>query len=168
MTKSLLMAMITFNWLLTLFLGLIHPFFVSMTDINYNSKEKELEISVRIFTDDLENTLRKYHSTDLDILHPADIRQMNSFVNDYIQKHLLLNVNGSSAQMSFLGYEEQSESIWSYFEVKSINNVQKLNITNSLLHDYNTNQVNMIHVKANDKEYSTKLDYPDTSASFSF
>jgi len=162
------MAMLPFNWLMTAVLGLIHPFFVSMTDINYNTKENELEISVRIFTDDLENTLRKYHSENIDVLHPADIRQMNGFVNDYIEKHLQLQVNGSPVQMSFLGYEEQSESIWSYFEVKNINDVQKLNITNSLLHDYNTNQVNMIHAKANDKEYSTKLDYPNTSASFSF
>jgi len=162
------MAMILFKWLATILLGTIHPFFVSMTDINYNTKENELEISVRIFTDDLENTLRKYHSENIDVLHPADIRQMNGFVNDYIEKHLQLQVNGSPVQMSFLGYEEQSESIWSYFEVKNINDVQKLNITNSLLHDYNTNQVNMIHAKANDKEYSTKLDYPNTSASFSF
>jgi hypothetical protein len=162
------MAIISLNWLVTIFLGLIHPFFVSMTDINYNGKEKELEISVRIFTDDLENTLRKYHSANIDILHPADIKQMNGFVNDYIEMHLQLNVNGSPVQISFLGYEQQSESIWSYFEVKNINNVQKLNITNSLLHDYNTNQVNMIHAKANDKEYTTKLDYPNTLASFSF
>ena len=162
------MATILVKWLATILLGIIHPFFVSMTDINYNGKEKELEISVRIFTDDLENTLRKYHSENIDVLHPTDIRQMNDFVNDYIEKHLQLQVNGSPVQMSFLGYEEQSESIWSYFEVKNINDVQKLNITNSLLHDYNTNQVNMIHAKANDKEYSTKLDYPNTSASFSF
>jgi hypothetical protein len=162
------MATILFKWLVTTLFGMIHPFFVSMTDINYNSKEKELEISVRIFTDDLENTLRKYHSEKIDILRPADIKEMNGFVDNYIQKHLQLQVNGSPVQMNFLGYEEQSESIWSYLEVKNINNVQKLNITNSLLHDYNTNQVNMIHVKANDKEYSTKLDYPSTSASFSF
>jgi len=160
--------MILFKWLLTAYAGMIHPFFVSMTDINYNNKEKELEISVRIFTDDLENTLRKYHSMQIDILHPSDIKQMNGFVNDYIEKHLQLNVNGSPVQISFLGYEQQSESIWSYFEVKNINNVQKLNITNSLLHDYDTNQVNMIHAKANDKEYTIKLDYPNTLASFSF
>jgi hypothetical protein len=162
------MASILFQWFVTACLGLIHPFFVSMTDINYNNKEKELEISVRIFTDDLENTLRKYHGTKIDILHPADIKQMNGFVDEYIQKHLQLQVNGSPVQMSFLGYEEQSESIWSYFEVKNVNDVQKLSIVNSLLHDYNTNQVNMIHAKANDKEYSTKLDYPNTSALFSF
>src|SRR5205085_8073126 len=148
------MAGILFQCFLSAFVVLIHPFFVSMTDINYNRKEKELEISVRIFTDDLENTLRKYHSGNIDILHPADIKQMNGFVNDYIEKHLQLQVNGSPVQISFLGYEEQSESIWSYFEVKDINNVEKLSITNSLLHDYNTNQVNMIHVKANEKEYS--------------
>jgi len=162
------MAGILFQWFIAAFVGLIHPFFVSMTDINYNNKEKELEISVRIFTDDLENTIHKYHSEKIDILHPPDIKQMNGFVNDYIEKHLQLQVNGSPVKMSFLGYEEQSESIWSYFEVKNISNVQSLNITYSLLHDYNANQVNMIHVKANDKEYSTKLDYPNTSASFSF
>src|SRR5262245_18004787 len=115
--------MILFKWLLAVYAGMIHPFFVSMTDINYNSKEKELEISVRIFTDDFENTLRKYHSEKIDILHPADIRQMNGFVNDYIQKHLQLKLNSSPVQMSFLGYEQHSESIWSYFEVKNVNNV---------------------------------------------
>ncbi|HXL58320.1 MAG TPA: DUF6702 family protein, partial [Chitinophagaceae bacterium] len=60
------MANIFLQLLMIAYVGLIHPFFVSMTDINYNSKEKELEISVRIFTDDFENTLRKYHSTKID------------------------------------------------------------------------------------------------------
>src|SRR6266487_3798575 len=127
------MANMLFQWLVIVYAGLIHPFFVSMTDINYNTKEKELEISVRIFTDDLENTLRKYHNTKIDILHPADQQQMNGFVNDYIQKHLQLQVNGQPVQMSFLGYEQQSESIWTYFEVKNVAGVQKVSIDNSLL-----------------------------------
>src|SRR3954468_15201748 len=122
------MTAILFKWLMTAYAGLIHPFFVSMTDINYNNKEKEVEISVRIFTDDLENTLRKYHATKIDVLHPVDIKEMNGFVNDYIQKHLQLQVNGTPVQMNFLGYEEQSESVWSYFEVRNITAVQKLGI----------------------------------------
>jgi len=162
------MANMLFQWLTIAYTALIHPFFVSMTDINYNSKDKELEISVRIFTDDLENTLRKYHNTKIDIIHPQDQQQMNDFVNNYIQKHLQLQVNGQTVQLNFVGYEEQSESIWSYFEVKDISAVQKVSITNSLLHDYNTNQVNMLYIKANEKEFSYKLDYPDTNTSFSF
>ena len=162
------MAIVLFQWMIVTCTSLLHPFFVSMTDINYNSKEKELEISVRIFTDDLENTLRKYHNGTIDILHAKDQKEMNGFVNDYIQKHLQLQVDGKIVQMNFLGYEEQSESIWSYFEVRNIAAVKKIDITNSLLHDYNINQLNMLHVKANEKELSYKLDYPATNASFSF
>ena len=162
------MANILFQWITVLYTLCVHPFFVSMADINYNSKDKELEISVRIFTDDFENTLRKYHTTKIDILHPTDQQAMDGFVNDYIQKHLQLKVNGQAVQINFVGYEQQSESIWTYFEVKNIINVQKIDIVNSLLHDYNSNQVNMLHVKANNKEFSYKLDYPETNASFGF
>jgi hypothetical protein len=162
------MANILFQWITVLYVTLIHPFFVSMTDINYNGKGKELEISVRVFTDDFENTLRKYHTSKIDILNPANQEEMNGFVNDYIQKHLQLKVNGQTVQLNFVGYEQQSESIWTYFEVKNINNVQKIDIVNSLLHDYNSNEINMLHVRANNKEFSYKLDYPDTNTSFSF
>lgn len=156
------------KWFCIAFIVFIHPFFVSMTDVSYNNKDKELEISVRIFTDDFENTLRKLHNTKIDILHPANQQQMNSFVNGYIQKHLQMQVNGAPVQMAFLGYEQQGESIWAYLEVKNISAVAKLNITNSLLHDFSNSQVNMLHIKVNDTEKSTKLDYPETTAAFIF
>src|SRR3982751_3109762 len=98
------MANILFQWLMIAYMALIHPFFVSMTDINYNSKDKELEISVRIFTDDFENTLRKYHTAKIDILHPVNEEEMNSFVSSYIQKHLQLKVDGQTVQINFVGY----------------------------------------------------------------
>jgi len=150
-------------------LGLFHPFFVSMTEFSYNGKEKELEISVRIFMDDLENTIRKTHpGVKIDILHPADQAQMNQFVSDYIQKHLQLQLNGKPVTISFVGYEQQSESIWSYFEIKDVAGVKKLDVTNNLLHDYNTNQINMMHIKVGDNEQSYKLDYPDSKTTFTF
>src|SRR5215217_7652052 len=102
------MANTLYQWLLVSLIALVHPFFVSMTDINYNDKEKSLEISVRIFTDDLENALRKYHKDKIDILHPANQNTMNGYVKDYIQQHLQLNVNDKPVQLSFVGYEEQS------------------------------------------------------------
>jgi len=157
------------QWLVLAFVGFLHPFFVSMTDMNYNAKDKELEVSVRIFTDDLENSIRKYHpGIKVDVIHPANQQQMNQFVNEYIQKHLQLNINGSPVQMAFAGYEQQSESIWSYFEVKNVGTIKKLDVTNNILHDYNTNQINMLHVMVGSNEQNYKLDYPDKSTSFSF
>ena len=151
------------------FLSFFHPFFISLTDVNYNDKSQEMEVSIRIFTDDFENTLRKQHSNvNIDIEHPANQTQMNSFVNDYIQKHLSFNINGKPATMGFAGYEQESESIWTYFEIKNISSVQKVTVTNTLLHDYNENQINIVHVKANGTEKETKLDYPESKAEFGF
>jgi hypothetical protein len=70
--------------------------------------------------------------------------------------------------MSFVGYEQQSESIWTYFEVKDVAAIQKVDVTNNLLHDYNTAQINMMHIKVGDDEQSYKLDYPDSKTSFKF
>lgn len=163
------MANMFHQWLMIAALSVFHPFFVSMTEFDYNAKDKELEISVRIFTDDLENTIRKAHpGVKVDILHPANQVQMNQFVSEYIQKHLVLQLNGKPATMSFVGYEQQSESIWTYFEVKDVTGVQKLDVTNGLLHDYNTNQINMMHIKVGDNEQSYKLDYPDEKYTFKF
>ncbi len=158
-----------FSFLHLAVFSFFHPFFVSMTDVNYNDKNHELEVSVRIFTDDFENTLRKQHSgVNIDIEHPANQTQMNSFVNDYIQKHLSFTVNGKLVALSFAGYEKENESIWTYFEIRDVSSLQKVSITDNLLHDYNEGQINIIHIKANGGEKETKLDYPESKAEFSF
>ena len=156
------------HWALPTLFSLVHPFFVSMTDLNHNSSEKVLEISVRIFTDDFENTLRKNFPGKIDIVHPANQEQVDGFVTSYIQQHLKLVVNDAPVTLAFVGYEQQGESIWSYFEVKNVAVLKKLQVVNSLLHDYTDKQVNMLHVSVGDKEKSYKLDFPATTTTFTF
>ena len=160
------------NFISVLFISLFsffHPFFISMTDVNYNDKSHELEVSVRIFTDDFENALRKQHKdVNIDIEHPSNQTQMNSFVNEYMQKHLSFTVNGKPVAITFTGYEKENESIWTYLEIKDVSSLQKISISNTLLHDYNDGQINLIHIKAYGTEKETKLNYPDSKAEFSF
>jgi len=146
----------------------MHPFYVSMTEINHNAREKELEISVRIFTDDFETTLHNNYKEKVDLTRPSNQTEMNRLVSDYISRHLQLQADGKTLRLSFVGYEQQSESTWAYFEVKDVAAVKKLSLTNSLLHDYRKEQINMLHVKANGKDESYKLDYPETRAEFTF
>lgn len=162
------MANVLVQLLMMSWLSVAHPFYVSMTDINHNTSTKELEVSVRIFTDDLEATLRKTFGGKIDVLHPQDKNKMNQMITTYIQSHLQLQVDGKPVQLSFVGYEQQEESIWTYMEVKNVASVKKLSLKNNLLHDYNTNQINMMHVKANGKEQSYKLDYPNTDVTFTW
>ena len=52
-----------FKWLAILGFVSLHPFHVSTTEINQNAKDKILEISCRIFTDDFESILEKNYKT---------------------------------------------------------------------------------------------------------
>ena len=52
------MAFLLHKWLLAGLDGAGHPFFVSVTEINHNAKDKTIEIACKIFTDDFE-TLSK-------------------------------------------------------------------------------------------------------------
>lgn len=157
-----------FHWL-TVFASVIsHPFYLSMTEINYNNKSKAIEVSVRIFTDDFEKTLRKNCNCKVDLLNPSDSKSMEKIVGDYIKRRLQIKVNGNVHAIEFLGYQQEQESIWSYFVINNISQVKKIEVSNTLLHDYREEQINMLHIKANGKELTEKLDYPARMYSISF
>ncbi len=156
------------QWFLMSAFSLLHPFFVSMTDIKYNPSDKDLEISVRIFTDDLENVLRKYTTTKVDILHPVNQEQMNREVYNYLKGKLKIQVNGTPVQFRFIGYEQKNESIWTYLEVDNVPLPKKVKIVNAILQDLTPDQINLIQVKVLDNTQNTKLNYPDVVWECSF
>jgi hypothetical protein len=149
-------------------LGFMHPFFVSVVDINHNSKEAALEISVRVFSDDLEKTLQAFSKTKIDLFKPANKELINKQLQAYVAGRLKLTVNGKPVQFNLIGYEQQMESTWCYFEVTGISAVNKVDVDCSLLYDYEKNQVNIVHVKSKGVQKTYKLDYPQHTTSFSF
>ena len=147
---------------------MLHPFFVSVIQIDQNTKEKSLEISVRIFTEDFEATLKKYGNTKLDLIHPTDKAASNKLVNSYLQSKLQLRVDGKPVTMHYIGYEQRLESIWVYLEVDNIATLKKLDVTCNLLYEFEQKQTNILHIKANGSDKSFKLDNPKNSTSFEF
>jgi hypothetical protein len=166
------MASILFKWLLIG--GLVfnpatyHPIFVSVTEIEHNAKEKTLEISCKIFTDDFEKTLRSTYKTYIDLLKPKDKEAMNKLVADYVQKHLLIKADGKPVALQFLGYEQDEEGIVSYYQVNNIASVKKLDITDNILFEYKEQQISIIHATVNGNKKSTKLVNPEDKYSFEF
>ena len=148
--------------------ALVHPFFISMTEVNYNAPAKKLEVSVRIFADDFEKALAKDCSCKVDLSLPANKAATDKMVSDYISRHLSIAVDGKPVVLQYEGYQMEEGSVWSYFEVKNIATVKKIDINNNLLYEYNTSQINMVHVKANGNEQSDKLEYPDRVLGWGF
>lgn len=145
-----------------------HPIYVSVTQVEHNAKDKILEISCKIFTDDFEHELRRTFKGTVDLLQPKDKNAMNKLVSDYVQKHFILNVNGKNAVLQFVGYEQDEEGIMSYYQVNDVPVVKKINVVDNILFDYKEQQINIVHVIVNGKRQSTKLVNPNAAYSFSF
>lgn len=145
-----------------------HPLYVSVTEFNHNQKESILEISCKMFVDDCEATLRQQNKVNIDITHPKDPKQLEKILNDYIQKHLQLKVDGKAAVLQWVGYEKENESVWCYLQANDIKTVKKLEITNSLLYDQYNTQISIMHATVGGNRKSIRINYPDKTAQFDF
>lgn len=145
-----------------------HPFFVSVTEVTQNTAARSLEVSCKFFADDFEETLQNAYKTQLDITAEKERPAFDKLIPDYINRHLQLAANGRPVKLSYVGYEKEKESVYCYFEVIDQAAVKSLTVTNSLLHDFKPEQINIMHVTIGGKRQSSKLDYPAHRADFTF
>lgn len=146
----------------------LHPFHVSVVEIEHNTSDKTLEISCKIFTDDFETTLTKNYNTKVDLINSPNKAAMDTLVKKYILSHLSIKANGRTAAFNYIGFEHENEAVYGYMEVENISTVTKLEITNSIMFDKFDDQVNIMHVKVGGERKSTKLNYPDTQVVFNY
>jgi hypothetical protein len=146
----------------------LHPIYVSVTEIEHNAKDKTLEISCKIFTDDFEKVLRAQYNTHVDLLNPKEKAAMEKMVSEYVLKHLIVKADGKPVALQYLGYQQQEEGIVSFFQGNNISSVKKLDITDNILFEYKKEQISIIHTNVNGIKKSTKLVNPEEKVSLEF
>lgn len=137
-----------YNYIFSVFLlfqSLFHPFYISLTEIKYNAKESSLEISQKIFWDDLESELTDLYEGKIDFLKPKDKADLDRKLKQYILQNNTISVNGKKAELNYLGYEIEEDAAWFYLEAKQIPRPQKVEVRNSILHKHFDSQQNIIN-----------------------
>ena len=147
----------------------LHPFHVSVTDINHNKAESTLELQCKIFTDDFEAALAKTYQRKTDLINPAMHPSMDTLVRQYVLTHLQVKANGIPLSPKYLGFEQEKEAVYVFVEyVKAPTVLKEAVVVNSLLYELYTDQINIIHCKTGEKTKSVKLDYPEKNAHLVF
>jgi hypothetical protein len=145
-----------------------HPFYMSVVDIKQDAKQQSLNISVRLFTNDLEDALRKTTGKSIDVLNPKNKTEIDSIVFHYIKKRLAIQVNGKLQMLHFIGYEKEEESVWAYLEIQKVVKPKTLTVDTKLLYDFLSQQVNIVHAEINAIKKSSKVTNPESRVEFSF
>lgn len=145
-----------------------HPFYLSVCDLKYNGETKKIEGSLKMFTNDLEDALKRLENKPVDLIHSDNKSQTLLILNKYLKQKLKFQVNGKWIDYELLGYEIEEESIWVYFESPEHDVPKLLSIHNSILYDYLKEQINIMNVEIGAIKKSWKLTFPEKSVDFEF
>lgn len=146
----------------------LHPFYVSVTTIEQSRSKTSLEISSRIFFDDLEVALKDEFGGKTDLVKTEDTGKNSRLIGQYFSRHFRVKVDGKTVPVEFLGFNIEGEAAWCFLEAKGVTSVQKVEIYNSLLYPSFKEQIHIFHLNINGNKKSTKLNNPDTVAEFEF
>lgn len=132
-----------------------HKFYVGVFQVNYAAEKKMLQITSRIFIDDLNNAMeKKYHKKTFvgtSKETPADV----DLLKKYLSEHFSIKVNGQSKTITFLSKEEEAGDVLvCYSRIKDVDKFKTLEISNSILVDWNAEQQNITHISAFDTKKS--------------
>lgn len=139
--KLILAYMIAWGWL-----GMAHPFHISLTEIRQNSQTRKLEIAQKIFWDDLEIGLKKFHGMEIDFLNPKDPNLLHQQAQTYLLAQNEIWIDGKKTNLKLLGFEIEGDAAWFYFESDPINWKTKIEVRNSILISDFPDQQNIIQI----------------------
>src|SRR5579863_9465132 len=89
-----------------------HPLYITVTEINHNPKDKTLEISCKVFTNDFEAVLEKMAGARVDLSSVKNKAATDKLIATYVGRHLRLKVDGKAAELHFVGSENQEDGTW--------------------------------------------------------
>lgn len=152
--------MTSFLYTMTLSFSLFffaHPFYVSICEINHNKETASIEITLKLFTTDIEDCLKKNGQPKLQIGTDQEISETDELLAAYIDESLQIEINGKEVTPAYLGKEVEDEVTWIYLEAKKVKSIQSIQIKNTLLFDFEDSQTNIIHLFANGEKKSMLL-----------
>ncbi len=145
-----------------------HPFYLGVIDLKYTTNEKNIQGSVKLFTNDFEAALKKIYKQPVDLINSKDKVETEKIIADYILKHFSLKVNGQPKSFTVIGFEKEEEAIFTYIEFKNCALPKTIDIETTLLYDYLKEQMNIVHFECNGIKKSVKVNNPDKKIVFAF
>ncbi len=147
----------------------LHPMHISVSEINYSEKDKALQITSRIFIDDLEQSIRnKRKEPELDILQPKNGLTTDQLVGEYLKDHFKIKLDGKTQKMKLLGHEAEDAALVCYIEIENVKKFKTMEVFNDVIIETHNDQSNLVHVTYKGPIKSARLMREKTVEIFTF
>lgn len=137
---------------------LLHPFHVSVCDMVYETDDKHLKISVRLFLDDLEDALEPQTGLDVyDITREEDWALTQFLLKTYFAENLLIKIKNKELSPVYLGSEVEGDAMWCYLEIEKLRPFDEMTVQYTALKEVFDDQENLVHVRVDGTVRSCRI-----------
>ena len=144
-----------------------HPIHISVLEAKHNPQSATLELSAKIFADDLQDIILEELGLETDLMNLSATTSNTPSIEQYLQKHIFISLNGQTVSGKVLGYEQEGMSLWVYLEYPAPYVIKTMSMTNTLLLSKYDDQKNMVHLQANGSKKTFILDRRKTALEYS-
>ena len=157
-----------FVFALTMMSAAAHKYYVSVFQLNYIPAKKEIQMTSRIFIDDLEAAFVKKYKKKFYIGTTAEVADTDEYIKKYIADKLHIKVNGKEKPVKFLGKEIEDDILICYYTLPAERAVKSLGVSNITLLELFDDQQNIIHASVNGNKKSLLLTNDTTQGLLEF
>ena len=154
----------TIGSIMLLSLIFAHQFFISTTDVQFKSKEERIEITIQVFTHDVNLLLENanYNTTYLGTEKESD--EIDLFLVNYLSDNFIIQ----DYRWKYIGKEVGLDYTIFFLEIEQFSLSPKIAILNSIFMDLSTKQVNIVHFYNDNNIQSASMTSSEPVFSFSF
>ena len=130
----------------------VHPFHVSVAEIEFNKESGCLEVALRVWPEDLEKALGQISKKPVDLDKTPKIDEL---IFDYLKKNIRISQDGKkNCKMVWVGKEVEVKQAWLYFEVKTGREPDGFQFSNTIFFELQDDQINIFNLKMKDRRAS--------------
>lgn len=147
--KKFLIYSVLGIFLVTLSSFAFHKFYMGVFQINYAAEKKMIQITSRVFIDDLNKAIEKKYNKKTFVGTDRETEADVILLKKYLSENFSLKINGQEKPITFLSKEVEADDVLiCYSRIKEVDKFKTLEISNSLLIDWNSEQQNITHITA--------------------
>lgn len=134
-------------FLLLPLLAWAHTYHASLAELRYNPAKKQVEISLKVFTDDLEKALSQGQAV---AVHLDEQPRANALAAAYLQRTLRIGTRpGEALPLQLLGMQHEQDAYWLYARVALPRAARhSLRLRQTVLLDLFSDQMNIVNFEA--------------------
>ena len=134
-----------------------HEEYYSFTHIRYKESEKSLQITMKLFINDVEAAMKKNYDKNFELNSDREPENSDELVDQYLRTKFTVTVDGKIQNYQWIGKEYNKDMVYIYLDISDLEKFQSLQIQNTMIMDVYSIQENIVKITAFGQEKSMIL-----------